>query len=513
MMKPTNAHIQDFFTASNKMAARLLETPLKSTSYTNKNWQYRISPQDLSKIFQWVCENQAEITPLLQTSPYAVLCKSSATNLYLTFELIVNDDGVINLLLNSKSKLAATAEGKSQKEPELTAEEIKARKKKSKVIYQGGYKEVQYCFQWQPGMEDPSIYAASIFKSKTSYDEIAQEKRFRDLLGKDFSNRGMIGLTRSGGKHYFYAPLAVYDQKTWSEDTGVHGLKGMEHIPFLTVLFKQALVLKKFQQSGIIWRDLKDRNFLMVPNTSGDSLKPIPIDFSHSRTAMADKDNLDNSFGTISYYSPWNNEYISFREIKFQELKLIDELKKQTPHSSKHTLIGIQQLRSRYRVLTEQRKSLYGNSCTAAIKAINSYSKLADLIPPTPYEKKESRFLSSHRDDAWAFSKLMTELLALRYHETKEPKLKSELQEIYDYFYKNMHSPWQEIHSGTQIVDSLSKIFEKMNIRVVDRGVNQREEIMESKKCSKSLKETSFLSSTKKPLKETGVKRPGSFMC
>lgn len=514
-MKPNKEQIRDFFIDCKKMSEKLLKISPKSINYNQKNWQYRINPVDMSKIFQWICDNQSDISSLFETSPHKTLCKYKATGLYLTFELINDDEGAINLLLNSHSKLAATTEGKRQKEPELTVEEAKAGKSKGKLIYRGGYKEVQYCFQWQAGMDDLAPYTASVFKSSKGAQEIKQEKRFRELLGKNFSNQGMVGLSRGSDKYYFYAPLAVSDQKTWSEDKGINGLKGMNYIPFLTVLYKQALILAKFQKTGIIWRDLKGRNFLMVPNSSKNSVNPIAIDFSHSRTTTDDKNNLENDFGTRGYYSPWNDKYISFRKMKYDELKLTAELQNQPLDFLDHYFIGIQQCKNGFHALTELAKSQYGNDCIAAINAINSYSKLDDLKAPTVRERHQFRFLSSHRDDAWAFSKLMTELIAIRHNETQEPELKTELKELYYYFQANMHKPWQEIDTGEKIVTHLTEMFKKMGISIFDRGSIKSkviEEVNESKKNPKSIQSTSFLLSTKKTAKETYFKMPGSFM-
>lgn len=520
-MKPTPEQIKDFFVSCGKMTAKLSTQTPSLLNYNEKNWQYRITPADLSKIFQWICDNETDITRFIQTFPYKVLRKHKETSLYLSFELITDDEGHIHLMLNSKSKRAASSTGERQKDPELTASEIKANKKKSKVIQHGSYKEVQYCYQWQAGMEDLSIYTCSIFKlkNKDALAETQQEKRFRDLLGKDFSNKLMIGSSKNDRKCYFYTPLAVSNQTSWSRDSSAYGLKGMNHISFLNVLYKQALILQRLQKSGVIWRDLKGENFLMVLNSSKNSLKPIPIDFSLARTTQDPKEKLRNDFGTLSYISPWHDYFIELRklkqmELKYQneldiEIKIINELNNEINIDRFDNLHSqIYKYKKAFSEQTKYLQYLYGDCIAVTINIIDSYTKIEDLKAATFYENKDRLFLASHRDDVWAFSKLMTELIAIRYSETKDIHLKAELKQIYDYFLENMKKPWQDIHTGEQIVMHLIKMFKTMNIEVIDNPVENKP-TRQPPKVKLSLLNTK---NTKEPPNKVTVKMPCSFI-
>ncbi len=502
-MKPQS---ELFFQAAQFMSKNVAKIHPRQTNDI-KDWQHRISPQHLSDIFSWIFTNQTMIETELTEPPHAVFFNYEETNLYLSFELVTDDDGVIHLFLSSKSKLASTTSD-TLKEKEQTHLQILDGVKKSKVINSGGFKEVQYCFHWRPGMKDLEIYTVAVVNHADGIKEIKCEEKFSRLIGSEGANIGLRGVRRI--KHgqpriNYYSPLAISDQWSWTQNKEYHGLIGMEHTQFLTVLYKQARILLKLQNLGIFWRDLKRENFLMVPSTTSQSVKPLAIDFSYARKETDDEKELKNDFGSLEYMSPWNDTFLELRKIKLEELLQITKLKQMPTDSRaqrKEIEAQIQYYKRLFKTLSIQIITTCPG-CTHVINAINQYKKPADLFPPSRFPLDKSlTFLSSHLDDAWAFSKLMTQLISVRRRDTTETKLNGELVKLHNYFQENMNRPWRSMHTGQMIVDNLKNLFEEMglNITSVPRV---------------KISSVHFLNSKAKEEKQrmTHEKLPGRFFC
>ncbi len=468
-MKP---EFKQFFQASDFMSKKIAKIrPRQSTDL--KDWQYRISPQHLSEIFSWIFNNQTMIATRLDHPPHAVFFNYEETNLYLSFELVTDDDGVIHLFLSSKSKLASsTSDSERLKEKEQTHLEVLNEQKKSKVINSGSFKEVQYCFHWRPGMKDLEIYTAAVVNHKDGVKEIKCEEKFTRLIGSEGANIGLSGVRRikyGQPRVNYYSPLAVSDQLTWTESKELHGLMGMEHTLFLTVLYKQALILSRLQSLGIFWRDLKGENFLMVPSTSNQSVKPLANDFSYARSETDDEKDLKNDFGSLPYASPWNDAFLNLREIKLNELMLITKLKQMPtdPPGQQRKKIGVQ-INHYQQLFTTIARQIIKNYpvCIEAVNAIQQYKQPSDLFPPMYSRDRRLTFLSSHLDDIWAFSKLMTQIISIRRSKTSETQYDGELVKLHDYFQENMKRPWRSIHTGQVVVDNLKSLFEEIRLNI-----------------------------------------------
>ncbi len=454
-----------------------------------KYWQKKISPEHLGLIHQWIADNRQTIDhDILQSVELAAFYKYNLKKkLYLSFEIVATKERVY-IFFMSKSNLANFGNIERLKEKPLTEEELKAGKTKSKEIARGSFKIVQYCLYWVPGMQEPETFTCAVVKGERAINSLGPELKFGPMIGEPFANVGIKGATRLKNGVLvtnLYSRLALGDQFNWAmEGKNMTPPAQMNPSHFMLILYTQALGLEHLLNNGIIWRDLKIENYLMVltaiqivqqtnknkKNIEVQLLLPKMIDFGLSKLT-GDIKQLRNIGGSLPYVSPWHDFYLKLREARINLLTTFDRL--QTLEESAKSLGSshpqLEIIRAEY-LFCENQYQIYltefesiekiilqrNAPCREAIQAIKNYS-LIDLYSP----ESSTQFLLSPRDDAWAFSKLMTQYIHLAWIRNSNSMKDLALGALYKYFYENVHSSWKTIPNGAQIVQKMEEIFKK----------------------------------------------------
>ncbi len=475
--------VDGFFKSVKEMPNVIKSTSqeLKSTSDSKNyhSWTHHISPTGLINIFEWLGkeENEALIRGrIAQSINQATLLTYQETGLYLTIEIILRND-VIHVFFSTKSNLANFSDDKRLKEPDLTEEEIKLGYRRMKQIEEGNSKKVQYCLHWQPGMPKPYAYAVSILTGKNALAEATKEEKLSKKIGEFYANPSMAGDLRIKNKRWIinlYSPLALGSQFNWVHGEAIIPMFKINPLHFFFGLFKQASSLAWLHHLGIVWRDLKEENYLVFLNSEGEFQLKM-TDFSSAELVNGDEKLLKNYIGAPAYFSPEHDFFCDLRKAKINELlkynkylslkKSISSFKPEAESESQFSALNDAYIRvkqefqyCREKVLICQasiRKQL-PQACPDSIEIIINCTDFKKLLSP---EKDKIAFLAHPKDDVWNFSALMVNIITKYLQKNSSSPHHKFLKIVQQYFQGNLKLFRASRPTGNQIVDEFLQLF------------------------------------------------------
>ncbi len=484
-----------FFKASSEMDTRLAQQDDSKFPASEKEfWQEHISTTHLRLIFQWIANNGESITKdILKSQDLAVFYAPEVTgeipkkgDRYLGVEIVVDQE--VHLFFHTNSNLPNSKNNKRLKEQPLTTEELKAGVRKKKEISRGTYKTVKYCAHWTPTMLKLEIFTAAVVSSGSEIKNLDKEIKFARMIGEPAAHVGISGSTRIGKggkkKRTLYSALAQGDQMDWVEGKKMTPPGQMNPEHFLLVLYTQMLGLAILEKKGIIWRDLKVENYLMVNtmikivNQKGEEVErlvPLPrmIDFSFSSLSSDSPQELFNDKGSRIWISPWSELYRDLRRDKrdmlnaSKEMKIIEiEYSKIQPNSLTPQLF--ETLKKEYNTFNQvfvncsdsfeqEATTLEKNGSVEAVSAIREVCEVKDLCGPNG----STQMLASTRDDIWPFCKLMINLISTVWIQNSGSQSDLVLEELYEFFSKNLKASWRTLATAAQILQKMEEIINK----------------------------------------------------
>ena len=379
-------------------SAKQMSISLKSTENKLGTFGYHIDRRHLIDIFDWISDEKhtPSIEKNIASSPNrATYLKYTATELFLTIEIILRTT-TTHLFFSSKNNKA---------NPDSNIR-LKSSKNIKIVSKEGGFKEVQYCYHWRTGMSAPEIYAVGILTGQVAYQSAFKEEKISEKIGSFYANPCLAGDERfKNGKSIInlYSPLALCSQSDYK-------VSKIPPVDFLFALFKQASAFAWLYSLRMVWRDLKEDNFLIFEDTR-DAYSIKMNDFSSVEFINADEKYLENYIGTPAYFPPEHDFFSNLREAKIIEIKnykkylyLKNKFNSKLISNLKSDIIKAEQtyLQSRNNVFVIIGEILtkLPDACPQAIKIITECQNETKLMPA---EKGRLKFLAHPKDDVRCF--------------------------------------------------------------------------------------------------------------